>query len=102
MVLLGNYLEIQRIETYYEEPSEVLSSQRASQDFDPEEQFLENKDTNDLTYMMITNCEWDSTTLDDHLQIPEEETHNGEKYLSKDICSQELWQNCWPDPPQLS
>lgn len=83
-VVSADNLEIQRIETCHDQPSKVPLSQRASQDCDTEEKLQDNNGDNvDLAHMMITSSEQYSTTSDDHLQIPEEESHNGEQVSLK-------------------
>lgn len=78
VVVSANGLEIQRTNMKYDDPSKAASIQRATRDCDPEEQLQDNNDNKvNPSHMMITCYERDSTTSDDLLLIPDEESYNG-------------------------
>lgn len=67
----SNVLEIQSLETQHDKSPEVSSVQRVTQNWEPEEQIQEKNDLSvNPAHMMISNCNLNSTTSDNLLEIP--------------------------------
>lgn len=81
LIVPADDVEIQRVETQYDEPSEVIYIQRVSQNYDSEKQLQDNKVY--PAHMIIMSCEPDVAALDDLLQILIKESHNDQQVSLK-------------------